>query len=201
MLSLSGVKYGIIPRMAKKKQQWQKKDLRLKDDHTWKAPEGYKLVVLDRGAVSFNIPQEWFVARHEPFEMHDGEPPDDNARLSVSFWRLQVGVDWSGLPQVEMLASATRPDRNDLLEQGDIQTIPRDDLEVVWVQQRFLDPQEKREAYTRITVARGQGVQVLITFDYWVDDAEKFVPVWQEVIRSLQLGRVIADPTQGETLH
>lgn len=36
----------------------------------------------DRGAVSFNIPDKWFLAKLEPHvEIHDGHPPDDNAHL------------------------------------------------------------------------------------------------------------------------
>jgi len=71
----------------------------------------------------------------------------------------------------------------------------------VWTEHRFLDPVEKREAHSRIATARGWDVQVLITFDFWVDDAANMRPVWNEVLRSLQLGRTIEDPTKGAVLH
>ncbi|MEP7291574.1 MAG: hypothetical protein ABI835_07305, partial [Chloroflexota bacterium] len=60
---------------------------------------------------------------------------------------------------------------------------------------------EPREAFSRIAVVRYLGIHLLITFDYWVDHAKKMTPVWDELLRSLQMGRYIADPLKGETLH
>lgn len=175
----------------------KKQVLRLKDNHTWNAPKGYKIVVLDRGAVSFNVPEKWVLVGMEPVTLHDVQPPDDNVRLSVSFWHLPPGVDWSGLPLAPMLTDALKDSDLEIIERSDLTTIPRDDLEIVWTEHRFIDPQEKREAFSRITIARGWNVQALLTMDYWVNDRSKFLPAWHEVIRSLQLGRVIADPTKG----
>jgi hypothetical protein len=178
------------------------KSLRLKDNHTWKAPKGYKIVVLDRGAVSFNIPEGWLLAKLEPHvELHDNPPPDDNARLSVSFWRTPPGIDWTGLPLAPLLTQAVEDSDLEILARGEVSPFTRTDLEMVWTERRFLDPEEKREAYSRIAMARGWDVHVLITFDFWVDDLKKFESMWEEVLRSLQLGRHIADPTKGVVLH
>jgi hypothetical protein len=185
----------------KKQPQLQKKILHMKDNHTWKAPKGYKIVMLDRGAVSFNVPEKWIVAKTEPFEMNDRQPPNDNARLTVSYWRFTADIDWTGLPLAPLLEKATADSKHELLERGEIKMPNRSDLELVWVQNRFQDPVEPREAYTRIAMARGFRVHVLITFDYWVDEAKRFLPVWEEAIRSLQLGRVIEDPTKGPVEH
>jgi hypothetical protein len=189
--------------MKYKKPKFAKKTLKMKDNHTWKAPDGYKIVVLDRGVVSFNIPSDWIVAKTEPaFEMNDKEPPDDDARVSVSFWRMPRGVDWSGLPLLPLLAEATKNSReDDILDQGEIIKSPRTDIEIVWREQRFLDPVEKREAYTRIAVARGFDVHTLITSDFWVSDQDRLIPIWAEILNSLQLGRYIEDPTKGVTVH
>ncbi len=179
------------------------KTLRLKDNHTWKSPAGFKIVVLDRGALSFNIPEAWFVAKTEPFEMHNAAPPDDDARLSVTIMRMPAGVDWTDLPVGPLLEQSMNgvADR-DTLSMSPTTRLPRTDIEVVWAEQRFIDPVEKpREAYTRVTLARGFDIHAIISFDYWVNQAAKFRPVWNEVVRSLQLGRFIADPTRGETLH
>ncbi len=191
----------------KKKQNVKQTTYRLADNHSWTAPEGFKIVVLDRGAVIFNIPQDWTLTKLEPVEIYDKEPPDDNSRISVSFWRLPPGVDWSGLPLDGMLANATDPahkdekDQREILDYGEVEKVPRTDLEVVMKAQRWIDPQEHREAYSRMVVARGWNVQALITFDFWVDDLAKCAPVWDEIVRSLQLGQVIKDPTKGVTLH
>ena len=40
-------------------------------------------------------------------------------------------------------------------------------------------------------------IQPLITFAYWHDDAERVEPAWDELLNSLQLGLVIADPRKG----
>src|ERR1041384_8190989 len=96
-------------KFKKKKALPQPQTLRLKDNHTWKAPDGYKIVMLERGVVSFNIPVSWHVAQLEPtFELNDLPPPDDNSRISVSFWCLPKGVDWSGLPLIPMLVEGMK---------------------------------------------------------------------------------------------
>lgn len=43
----------------------------------------------------------------------------------------------------------------------------------------------------------GSGVQCLITFDYWVDDADRLTAVWDTVMESLTLGLYISDPRTG----
>lgn len=181
--------------------KYKKSTLRMQDNHTWKAPKGYKIVVMDRGAVSFNVPEKWVMHKFEPLEMYDKTPPNDNARLSVSFWRLPVGVDWSKLPLGELLLKTLVDSEKDILERGDLVVSERTDLEIVWTEHRFLDATEKREAFSRILFARGWNVQVLVTFDFWVSDAPKLLAMWNEVVRSLQLGRRIEDPTKGAVLH
>lgn len=175
--------------------------MRLKPNHTWKAPKGYKIVVMDRGAVSFNVPDTWILTQMEPLELHDVEPPDDNVRLMVSFWRTPPGVDWTGLPLPELLLKSTEDTERQMLEQSEIRPVPRDDLELVWTAHRFLDTDQQREAYSHIALARGWDIHTLLTFDFWVADVQKFHPVWDEVLRSLQLGRRIEDPTKGAVVH
>lgn len=191
--------------MSKKKQAPlpTPKTFKLKENHSWKAPAGFKIVVLDRGAVSFNIPEKWFVAKTEPFEIHNAVPPDDDVRISVTFFRTQAGIDWSGLPANALLEHSLKDvaDR-DTLGTTTITRIARSDIEVVWAEQRFIDPVEKpREAFTRVTLARGFDIHAIISFDYWVNQAAQYRPVWSELVRSLRIGRVIADPLKGETLH
>lgn len=196
--------------MTKKRKNPQNvpkpKTLRLKDNHTWKAPKGHKIVVIDRGAVSFNVPEDWHIVAFEPFEMRDKPEPDDNARLMVTVFRAPPGIDWSALPLDKLLEDSSKPRPDDkpeveTLERTPVERMERDDLEVVWSQHLFIDPEEKREAHSRIAMARGWNLHVLITLDYWVSDKAKLLPVWQEVLRSLQLGRNIEDPTRGEMLH
>jgi hypothetical protein len=189
--------------MAKKKKQpLQKQTLRLKDNHTWKAPKGYKIVVLDRGKVSFNVPEAWHLEQMEPhIELYDKAPPDDNSRLSVSTWQTPPGIDWSGLPLDDLLQKSTDGSELEILERGKITRSSRGDIELVWTEHRFFDKPEQREAFSRIAIARGFDVHALFTLDYWVDDSPQIRPIWNKIIQSIQLGRYIEDPTKGETLH
>lgn len=192
--------------MPKKRNipKWTSSSAKLKPNHSWSAPDGYKIVVVDRGKAIFNVPEDWIIAKLDPhFEMHDAEPPDDEARLSVSVFGAPPGVDWTGLPLDKLLEmSINGMDKQvETIERSPITTYPREDIEVVWAEQKFIDATEKRPAFTRVTIARGFDVHVLVTMDYWENDAERIRPVWAEIVRSLQLGKVIQDPTKGEMLH
>ncbi|RMF82178.1 MAG: hypothetical protein D6737_02820, partial [Chloroflexi bacterium] len=153
--------------MARKKKKakrtWTKTTMRMKENHTWKAPKGYKIFVIDRGAASFNIPQSWVIGKFEPLEINDAEPPDDNARLSVTVMNFPKHIDWSGLPLMHLFAQALKSSAEDepqyeILERKEIVRVEREDLEMLWTEHKFIDPIEKREAFSRITIARGSGV-------------------------------------------
>ena len=184
--------------MAKK---WTKETLKLKEDHTWKAKDGYQIFVADRGAVRFNFPEGWIIVpTSDSIHLYDRRPPHDDCRLAVSFLRLKP-IDWSGLPLSHLVKAAMHSDERMVLLRGEVQTVPREDLEVAWAEIRFLDPQAHREAASRYCLGRGFNLQSLITFDFWPEDAARLEPVWEEVLRSLELGRYVQDPTQGEILH
>ena len=187
--------------------RWAKQVLTLKDDHTWKAPPGYNVFVADRGAVRFNVPTDWVVASaSDCIELHDRPAPDDDCRLAVSYLRLPP-LDWSELPLSQLLTAIAENERRNVLTRGEIVTVPRNDLELAFMEIHFVDLKETREAFSRIALARGQqpageaNLQALITFDFWADDAARFDPIWAEVMRSIQLGRYVADPTAGDFLH
>ncbi len=186
--------------MAKRKKgkpEWIKETLDLKDDHRWQSKPGYKIFVADRGAVRFDVPQNWFFEPDtKSFRFLDVEPPDDNCRLEVSFNRLPQ-ADWSMFPLKHMLKQILADEKRDVISTGEIFTEKRQTARLVWAEIKFLDDQEQREAYSRICIGLGSNVQCLITFDYWVDDAEKLTPVWDEVLRSLVLGLYIRDPMTG----
>jgi hypothetical protein len=175
--------------------------LRLKKSHSWKAPHGYKIFVAGRGDVRFNFPQDWIVEHaSDCVKFHDRQPPADSCTLAVSLIRLPP-IDWSGMPLPQLVQTAIEGDKRTIFHKGEIIEAHRPDIEVAWIEARFLDPTENREAFMRLCLARGANIQSLITFDYWADDAARLVPVWDEVIRSLQLGRYVKDPTRGDIVH
>ena len=186
--------------MAKRKKhnlKWIKQTLTLEDNHHWQSKEGYKVFVADRGAVRFDVPQDWiFEADQQSFRFLDNNPPDDNCRLEVSFNRLPP-ADWRDFPLVDLLKQVVDQEKRNVIEKKEIVVLNRQTARIIWTEVKFIDSQENREAYSRICIGLGSGIQCLITFDYWADEANKLTPVWDEVINSLTLGLYIRDPRTG----
>jgi hypothetical protein len=180
---------------------WSEENLKLKKGHGWKAPPGHRIFVADKGAVRFNIPEKWIVEPDsDAIKFYDGKPPDDNCRLACSYLHLPP-IDWSGLALTDLIKVATEGDERTLTLSGEIAHQRRGDLELAWGDLSFDDPEEHRQAYTRVCIARGSGIQTLITLDYWPEDRDRLMPVWNEVVRSLELGRYIEDPTIGDVIN
>ncbi len=184
------------------KRKYKEQVLKLRDNHTWKAPPGHKIVVLDRGAVRFNFPESWMVVpESDALKLYDVAPPDDNCRLSVSFMRTPP-VDWSELPLAGLLESVMAKDDDPSARPvGKTVRVPRQDVEIVWMETSFEDPVEHREGRSRVAVARGRNIHAIFTLDFWPEDAPRLAAMWQEVMRSVELGRYVSDPTKGDVLH
>lgn len=177
--------------------KWIKETLELKEDHNWQCEPGNRIFVAGRGALRFDVPQDWYFEPDEnSFRFLDRKPPDDDCRLEASFNLLPPG-DWADFPLVHILKQVIKDDTRNPDEQGEIFQLKRSTARIVWTQIRFIDPQENRPAYSRIAIGLGSGVQCLITFDYWVDDAPRLTPVWDTVLSTLVLGLYIRDPRTG----
>lgn len=179
--------------------RWTREVRKLPRGHAWKARPGYKIFVADRGAVRFDYPGDWIVRPGDDadIEVRDREPPDDDCLLQLTLLRLHPGIDWRGPPLPELLAEATRGDRRVVTSRGEIISVQRDDLELAWQENRFIDvTQGNREAVSRACLARRGTILPLITMDFWLDHLDRFGPVWDEVLRTLQLGVYVADPTR-----
>lgn len=174
----------------------QPKKFKLKRDHGWKAKPGNAICVLDRGAVRLEFPSKWIVKQHpDSVQIHDAEPPNDDCVLGVS--RFQAPEDAGSVPLRELIAAVSAGDDREILESKEIVEISRGDLELAWKEVRYLEPEKKKEAFSRIAIGHGSDVYCLITFDFWADQATRFPPVWDEVLRSLVLGWYVEDPASG----
>jgi len=187
--------------MAKRKKsnlQWIKETLELSPDHHWEGPDDYKIFVAGRGAVRFNVPQNWvFEPQEKSFKFMDKKPPDDDCCLEVSYNHLPPN-DWTLFPLKHTLKKIMEDDSRNVLEKGEVITVKRQTARIMWCQIKFIDTQtEPREAFSRTCVGLGSNIQCLITFDYWADQAEQLIPIWDEVMRSLTLGLYIRDPRTG----
>lgn len=177
--------------------RWSRKTLKLKKNHGWSAKPGYNIFAADRGAVRFDFPKHWIVKPGDDGSIRftDRQPPDDNCTLAVSVMYLP-DLDWSGLPLSFLVEQIARQDRREVLGRGEMVEVRRPRLDAAWTELRFQDPHENRAARSRICLARWSNIQPLITFDFWEEDASRFTPVWDEVLKTLVLGDYVEDPTQ-----
>lgn len=191
--------------MAKpKKSRWTKQTIPLPPDHGWTGTPGYRVFVADRGAVQFEFPEAWVVIPEESgaIAFHDRKPPDDDCVLRCSVMRLPPEVfDYERLDRElpldglvrQLLGQDTRP--GTVLDE-EIRTVQRPDLSLAWGEVRFTDPAQNRAARSRMCLARGRGIQPLITMDFWETDVPHVTPVWDQVLASLRVGVVIGDITR-----
>jgi len=186
--------------MAKppRKPDWTKQTLRLKDNHGWKCKPGYRIFVADRGAVRFDFPDNWIIrpADDGTIHLHDGEPPDDNVRLSLTVIYLSDDVDWSALELPAVLTEITSKSRRESYDYGPAVEVkhPRQDL--VWSETNFPDPENGRLVRSRTALGRYSNIQIVLTLDFWADMSAQFGKVWDEILRTLILGDYVEDPTQ-----
>lgn len=185
--------------------EWERETLRLRANHGWKTKPGYQIVVLSRGAVRFDVPKRWVLSMdrderngHMTVKLTDRPEPDDDCRLQVTPIYLPPGVEPPDAPLVEMLeAAVSGPSENEELGRSIAIHERRRDLELAWIETRYVDPGEKREARARSCLARRADIHVLMTLDYWPEHRRRFLPIWDEVLRSLRLGEYVQDPTRG----
>jgi hypothetical protein len=181
------------------KEDWTRRSFRLKDRHGWKSKPGYAICAIDRGAIRFDYPEGWRV-RPEPDSLSIRDP-EDNCILAVSQMRLPPELA-DQFPLKHLVLVSSGGDKRKVLIRGEVIEVPRaDGVELAHIELRHFDPKEKREAISRLAVARGSGVYCLMTFDFWVDDTNKYVGVWEEALRSLTLGLYITDPTVGPVMQ
>lgn len=181
---------------------WSKETYELPEGHGWKAKPGHKILVLDAGAVLLEYPADWVV---EPgpghMEIRDGASLEEsNCVLAVSYLRLPIR-DWSDVPLSGLLLKAAEGDDRERIDTGAPIEGAREDLELVWMELRLVDPGEHRQCRSRLCLARGREIQCLITFDFWPEDAERLTPVWDGVVASLRVEVDVEDPTGGRRLE
>ena len=181
---------------------WTKEVYQLPEHCGWTAKPGHKILVLDRGAVQLEFPADWIM---EPgpsqINIRDGATAEDGScLLSVSCLRLPP-LDWRELPLSKLLLVAIEGDERDRIAIGPVHETARDGLTLAWIELRVVDPGEHRECRSRMCLARGYGVQGLITFDFWPEDEARVSPVWEGVLGSLRLGAPVKDPTRGKRIE
>ncbi len=129
---------------------------KLKDNHSWKSKPGYSICVLDRGLVRFDYPSTWTLEIQEGAVMlHDREPSIESCDLGVSLFPIPADTI-ADLSMDEMLLSSLHKER-ETHQQSEIHHVQRGDIEIVWLEQRYVDAGQKRDARLRVAIAQGSG--------------------------------------------
>jgi hypothetical protein len=172
---------------------------KLKDRHSWKCKPGYSICVLDRGLVRFDYPSTWKLEIQEGAVMlHDREASIESCDLGVSLFPIPADVI-ADLSMDEMLLNSL-PKERETYQQSEIHHVQRGDLELAWLEQRYVDEGQERDARLRVAIARGPAV-CLISMNYWSSRATGLERVWDEVLHTLALGMLVNDPTVGPVVH
>ncbi|MFN0317441.1 MAG: hypothetical protein ACKVQA_20650 [Burkholderiales bacterium] len=181
-------------------ENWTKHTLDLSPTHSWKAKPGHNIVVIDRGAVRFQVPQNWIVKPDDDsIKILDREPPDDDCRIAAS--HQTAFMEFATVPLATMVELATRNDERPVHTWLDVHEFSRLGLQAAWREMRFVDEAEKREAIAKLCIGRRGGVHGLITMEFWESDSELFRPVWDTVLETLEIGEPVADPLIGPPVH
>jgi hypothetical protein len=152
-----------------------------------KAKASCSVCVLDQGAVRVEFPSDWIVKQYpDSVQIHNVEPPNDDCVLGIS--RFHAPEESIGVPLRELIMAASAGDTRQILDTQKIMEIDREDLQIAWRELRYFEPEQKREAFSRMAIAHGSEVYCLLTFDFWADQATRFTPVWDDALRSLTLG-------------
>lgn len=176
-----------------------RKKLELKDNHTWKSKPGHSICVIDRGVVRFEYPSSWIVEPKDgAVHLYDETPSVESCDLGVSIFPVPAAYNRE-LPLDEMLQGALHGDWEPY-EQSEFHHIENFNMDVVWLEQKYLDAEYKRDARFRVAFARGSAL-CLISMNYWSNRATILEPVWDDVLASLAFGEQIQDPTAGPVVH
>jgi hypothetical protein len=168
----------------------------LAPNHVWKAAPGCRILVVDNGGVRCDIPHEWLVySPRRNVLVFDRFPPDNRFILAISCKRLPPRI--MTIPLDVILEELERSDDRRIVKRGSISRFRRWPLEVAWVQLRVVDEPAKREKFTRLCVARAEGTQALIMFDFRDGEEEEAEGAWNTVMDSLVVGDYISDPLTG----
>lgn len=172
--------------------------LKLQEGHTWKSKPGYKIFVLDHGGLRFDVPEDWAMELGKTsVKFCDRQPPDDNCRLEVSLL-CHPQIDWSLLPLDQLLRHLGDGRSGEEIRNHGVHRQSRPGIDLVWVEKIFIDPNESKQARSRIAIVRGTNAHALVTLDFWEADAGRVLPAWDEVMHSIDMGLRVQDPTIGE---
>ena len=169
--------------------------IQLNPSHVWKAAPQHKILVIDGGAVRFDFPRDWVVLPRARHVCLFDQLPSYRCALAIS-WR-HVPPETAALSVGYLMNQTYSAELRPILHRGEVIRYFNIPLEAAWIQLRVMDLEERREALTRMCIARAGCTQALILFDFWPEDELKLFDAWETVLRTLVVGDYIEDPTTG----
>ena len=140
--------------------RWSKREIRLPQNHGWRAKPGNRVFVADRGKMMFEFPADWIMdptrdPSKESMRFYDKPEPDDNIRLEISIINLNSAIDWTGLPITDLVENAVSDDTRGVDRRGPMRTASRADLGRGMGSDRFHGPgRESQGALASVLRAR-----------------------------------------------
>ena len=161
-------------------------------DHRWPSRKGWNVFVADRGAVRFHCPRTWIIKPQEggSVQFRDRPEPDDNCLLEISVIHLNPDMVWVDLPLEDLLRDMNKDDGRNVTWEPAIHP-KRHDCDLVTLRGTFIDPNEKRLAFSHACLGYNNFIMPFITYVYWADDQGRFGPIWEEVLRSMRIGEAV----------
>ena len=184
----------------------------LPENHGWVAKPGNRIFVANKGAMRFEVPQDWTMNMPKgsrAFVFYDRETEaaaDIRLDARVIYLAQQApNVDWSQLqpwnepPITEWLKKNIASDRRNPIKVSPPLTLEMNGIKVAWAETDFVDPLEQRLAHTRLCYAlkAPAALMGLIAMDYWHDVADRARSAWNDVLGTLKLGEYVESPFRG----
>ena len=162
----------------------------------WKAAPGYRTLAVDGGALRFECPARWMVAPTSRYVcVADRCPPEERCLMALSWRRVTAEATILSIP--DLIADLSTANIRPNARRGPITRALRPPLELAWTEIRFTDPVKRREACTRLCLARSGCTQALTVFNFWPEDSMALFGVWNNFLKTLVVGETIADPVSG----
>ena len=157
--------------------------------HRWQTRAACKTIVLDRGAVQFDYPRSWVVVPNsESVAICDREPPANQSRLEVSFFRVAV-PECEELPPAADFVDRVTSRKRENATYGPLREEIRRGVEVAWRDILLRAPTKRSAALFRVGIARRGSIHCLITYEYFGARRERCDEVWEELLETLMLDR------------
>ena len=197
--------------------------LKLPDNHGWTAAEGYQVFVANKGDVRFEFPAGWtFSHGKSAVTLSDKPSPHESVRVSLTIFHLppEAGASWRrDTDLAELVRDTTREDASGQRDDGTTSPYPRRPASEItrgtgggaastheWaaIEWAWLDTSdekvgvEPRWVICRHVQVRRAALHVLISYEFYEDEAGKYARHYDHLLATLRLAEPVTLEGRGE---